>query len=92
MKFNEKVEILVNMNEEALLADGLEDALLGVCYRAGQEPVACYDYDICLQILMNQGMSEHEAVEYFEFNVLGAWVGEGTPVFIDVFGEGEYLI
>tara|TARA_R100001086_G_C11757397_1_gene237114 strand:- start:607 stop:723 length:117 start_codon:yes stop_codon:yes gene_type:complete len=25
-----------------------------------------------------------EAVEYFEFNIIGAWVGETTPLFIRV--------
>ena len=28
------------------------------------------------------GMHEDEAEEYFEFNVTGAWVGHGTPVFV----------
>jgi hypothetical protein len=28
------------------------------------------------------GMHEEEAEEYFEFNVAGAWVGHGTPVFV----------
>ena len=29
------------------------------------------------------GMSDEEAVEYFEFNVTGAWVGENTPIFFE---------
>ncbi len=27
-------------------------------------------------------MSHDEATEFFEFNILGAWVGEGTPCFV----------
>ena len=27
-------------------------------------------------------MDEDEAEEYFEFNVVGGWVGHGTPVFV----------
>ncbi len=27
-------------------------------------------------------MTEEEAVEYLEFNTVGAWVGEQTPVFV----------
>ena len=37
-------------------------------------------------------MSEDEAAEYFEFNVVGAWVGESTPVFVrntNIGGENE---
>jgi hypothetical protein len=30
-------------------------------------------------------MSYEEAIEYFEYNVLGAYVGENTPIFIDNF-------
>jgi hypothetical protein len=29
------------------------------------------------------GMSREDAEEYFDFNVAGAWVGEGMPVFLD---------
>ena len=41
-----------------------------------------YDYDKCLQILEDQGMDREGAIEYFDFNVLGAWVGEKTPGFL----------
>lgn len=92
MTFQEKIEILTNANEEALLADGFEEALIGVCYRAGQPPVACYDYNSCIQILMDQDMTADEAIEYFEYNVLGSWFGDSTPVFVDRFREGRYLI
>ena len=27
-------------------------------------------------------MTYEEAVEYYEFNIVGAWLGEFTPVFI----------
>ena len=29
-----------------------------------------------------QNMSEEEAVEYFEYNTLGSYMGENTPVFV----------
>jgi hypothetical protein len=35
-----------------------------------------------LEILVySDGMTYDEAVEFFEFNVLGAWVGDETPAF-----------
>ena len=73
---------LAEINPDALLADGFDEAYCGVCYRAGQEPLAAYDCDKCIQILVDRGMSMDEAIEYFEFNVLDAYVGEQTPVFI----------
>ena len=70
-------------NEEALLADGFEEALVGICERAGQDPIAVYDRAKCLNILISRdGMSKEEAQEYFEYNVLGSNMGENTPGFI----------
>ena len=68
---------------EALTADGFEAALVGFVTRFGfPSPVALYDQDECIRILMNRdGMGADEAVEFFEFNVFGAWVGDGTPAF-----------
>jgi hypothetical protein len=76
------MEQLGEENPKALLADGFEDAFIGICERFGQQPLAAYDYFKCIDILVSQGMTEEEAMEYFEFNTLGAWMGEGTPVFI----------
>ena len=66
----------------ALLADGFEDALIGYGQRFSY-PVAIYDYDKCLKILIERdGMEYDEALEFFDFNVVGAYVGESTPVYL----------
>jgi hypothetical protein len=69
---------------EILLADGFEDAFIGVCMRFGWNGyVAAYDYEKCIRILIDKGAgSREEAEEYFQYNVVGAWVGDMTPVFI----------
>jgi len=81
-------------NEEALLADGFEDAIVGISERIGREPIVVYDKDKCIEILAEQMTSDDEdddpytmAVEYFEFNVIGAWMGEGTPEFITLWNN-----
>lgn len=66
-----------------ILADGFEDAFIGMGWQGGNEPVAVYDRNRCIYILMGQGMDEEEAEEYFGFNVQGAWVGPQTPIFVD---------
>jgi hypothetical protein len=69
---------------EFLLADGFEDAFLGVIYGKMRTPVACYDRNKCLAILVaRDGMTEEEAEEFFAFNTEDAWVGEKTPMFLD---------
>tara|TARA_R110002153_G_scaffold3994_2_gene19229 strand:- start:1148 stop:1396 length:249 start_codon:yes stop_codon:yes gene_type:complete len=65
-----------------LKADGYNDAIMGLVQRCGQEPVILYDTDKVLQLLVyNDGMTYDDAVEFFEFNILGSWVGEETPAF-----------
>ena len=69
--------------EEVLMADGFDDAFVGLCERFGVSAVAAYDRDRCIDILIKRdGMDYDEAVEFFNFNVIGAWVGEMTPVFM----------
>lgn len=65
------------------LIDGYEAAFMGVAIRHGMldVPVAVYDYELCVQILKDRGMSEDEALEYLQYNE-AAWVGEGTPMFV----------
>jgi len=66
-----------------LLADGFENAFIGLATQFTKEPVALYDRDLCIRVLVERdGMSVEEAEEYFEFNVEGAWVGEQTPMFL----------
>ena len=68
---------------ECLLANGFEDALIGIT--EGMNAVAVYDYESCVHILISRWiMSYEEAVEYMDFNVTGAYVGEKTPVFVRV--------
>ena len=67
--------------EGLLFADGFDDAILGVAERIGMEPVVAYDVNKIIEILARD-MTEDEAVEFFEFNILGAYMGERTPVFI----------
>jgi len=75
-------------NNEALLANGFEAALIGYVERYGQELIALYDREKCIQILMERdGMTEEGAEEFFEFNTIGAWVGDMTPAFATLIRE-----
>ena len=69
---------------EILLASGFDEAFVGVATQAGANPVAVYDRKKCIDVLM-QDMSEEDAYEYFEFNVIGSYVGENTPMFMETF-------
>lgn len=78
-KYESIIERLIQDNPEAILWIGFEDALIGMALSFGKMPVALYDYDKCIEILMKD-MKRGEAEEYFEFNTLGAYLGEYTPI------------
>ena len=66
-----------------LKANGFDNALIGIGRRCSQEDVLVYDFNKAVKILVNRdNMTEEEAVEYLEFNTVGAWVGDKTPVFV----------
>jgi hypothetical protein len=44
-----------------------------------------YSVKKCLDILESQGMEMVEAIEYFDFNVKDAYVGEKTPIWCEDF-------
>jgi len=76
-----------------LLADGFEEAVIGVGRQFNVE-VMVYDYYKCVDVLMERdGMSIEDAVEWMEYNVVGAYAGKDTPIFVilkeDDFGDCE---
>ncbi len=89
-------------NENAVLASGFEDAFIGICYRYNNHPIAAYDKDKCIQILIDdfrymQDMHEEEfnqelygkAVEYFNSTILKNYTGDNKPVFLTLYPDKE---
>lgn len=61
-----------------------DEHIVGVGYRFTEGPVLAYSLRGILNAHVEQDeMTYQEACEYFEYNTLGAWVGRGTPIFID---------
>ena len=44
-----------------------------------------YDSNAVVQVLINDGMDEEDAWDYFYYNIAGAYVGENTPLFIQLY-------
>ena len=77
------IDEIIDLNPEAMLADGFDEAILGMCVQFGSEPVVAYDFNKCVEIIMERdGMKREEAIDFINFNVVGAYVGLSTPVFI----------
>ena len=57
------------------------------------EEVFVYSYDKMLTILMTEDdMTERDAIDYIEYNVAGAWVGDLTPILVRSLDETEKFI
>lgn len=65
--------------------DRYDAAIIGVRDSSDGNSVVAYDIHKILDILMkNDGMYYDEAMEYFDFNILGAHMGDRNPVYIDI--------
>jgi len=79
----DKLELwLAAIDSSALFADGFDDAILGLT-EVEEGWRVCYDIGRILEILVAEhGMGVDEAVEYYDFNIAGAYMGPLTPLFI----------
>ena len=81
---NMNLEEIIEMfpEEEFLTADGFDSAIIGV------EPNTMrlvYNRDKMIGILIeDEKMDEIDAIEYLEFNTWNAYVGDKTPIFIEI--------
>mgnify|MGYP003661322335 CR=1 FL=1 len=68
---------------EPLQAIGYESCIVGKVERFGLAvPVYIYSVRKILDKLISEGLTPEEAQEHYEYNMLGAWVGDGTPAFL----------
>ena len=76
-------EEIAEISPEALLCDGFDEAIIGMAERINFGPVVAYSVKKIIDILMRRDeMTYEDAIEYYDFNINGAWMGEFTPVFI----------
>jgi len=85
-RLNIRLDLTEQWNTDLLFLseDEFDEAIIGVSERMGEEPVVAYDTTKIVAIL-SRSMTVDEAYEYFEFNILGAYVGLKTPIFITTY-------
>ena len=70
-------EFIAQLNPEAILWDGLDSCLIGI----SAEGRAIYSIEeLILHFQVEEQMSEQDAAEHVDYNILGAYVGEYTPI------------
>ena len=80
-----KRDYLNEFAEGAMILEpsSFDEAIVGIVQRIDRDPVVCYSVDKIIKVLTESGMDDDEAYEYYEYNILGAYMGEGTPMFLD---------
>jgi hypothetical protein len=72
------------MNKDLLKLDGFDEAIIGVCMTWNNETLVeriVYDGNKIIELLKSDGeMDEEEAQDYLDFNIIGAYMGEATPI------------
>lgn len=68
-------------DEECLTADGFDEAVIGIVY--GDFPKTVYSVSKILDILTEDDeMTRADAIEHFEYNIAGSYLGEKTPIYV----------
>jgi len=75
-------EWLEPIGRETIFVDGFDMAIMGIT-EVDEGYKVCYDIGRILELLiLEHDMDEQEAIEYYDFNIGGAYVGPLTPIFV----------
>ena len=71
-----------------LTADGLDEAVIGEVSSYGRDETILYSVQKIIDILIERdGMTPDEALEFYDFNIAGSYLGEGMPTFLNDIGR-----
>lgn len=88
-KIDEFLDMCEEYGDDLLYPTDLKEAIVGTVTHFSIGTVILLDKDKCIQIFCERdGMTYEEAIEHFEFNVLGAYV-DGVPAYA-TFIEGIF--
>jgi len=91
MTAEEILDEIVCVCEEVLKADGFDNCVIGLCESANGQTVIAYDKQKMIKTMVDRdGITYEEAEEYYDYNILGSYMGSSTPVYIELFNEGDF--
>lgn len=78
------IEEMKEFAEGAIILDGLDDAIMGIAEEFGNGYRIVYSKSKIFSILMNRdGMTEEEAIEFYEYNILGLYASPQNAIFFE---------
>ena len=70
--------------------DGYDDCIIGMGTRCGMTDVFIYDkHKMITKLVRRDDMTYDEALEFIDFNIAGAFIGEDTPILVDRMTRAE---
>jgi hypothetical protein len=77
-------EFLMSFEGDIVILDGYEEALIGISNLPNIGYVAVYSSsDIIKNLIENDLMDLDTAEDYFLYNILGSYIGDKSPIFVD---------
>jgi len=68
-------------DQEILVASGFDNCILGYEYNWDGNIRLIYSVKAMLEeLVVSECMTEEDAIEHFEYNIRGGYVGEKTPI------------
>ena len=79
-----RITDLTKPAQPMVLPNNFGKAFVGYVECFGGNLLAVYSKDAILSVLQNKDkMSYEDALEYFNYNIAGSWVGNGTPLYLE---------
>ena len=75
-------ELVELSGQEVVLADGFDEAIIGIDLNSPKPRVIYDQYKIINTLRRDSSMTEEEAQEFFDYNIAGAYMGEQTPIYV----------
>ncbi len=82
---NPILEHITELNPEAIVLDGLDDAIVGIGHSKDLEPRLIYSINIIILTLMERDkMTQQEAIEFYDYNIADGYFGNHGPIFLEL--------
>ena len=67
-----------------MTADGFDEAIIGSITSYGRGETVLYSTQKIIEVMMERdGMTEEDAIEFFNYNIIGSYNGNGMPAFLN---------
>ena len=65
-------------------ADGFDEAIIGSITSYGRGETVLYSTQKIIEVMMERdGMTAEDAIEFFNYNIIGSYNGNGMPAFLN---------